>query len=1367
MRWTVKIDFVEGESSRDRMVRIHRLIAEEKSFKGITTEVTLSRSMSELSSALSDTKKQQYVELSDSPRGSIARRRPSDTATLAANSGVKELDKYINKALPDRNELMMFQTPREKALSLALPSSVGVARGLRIPNIESEDRILASNILGSLPSGGMTLEESARKKLASTVKQALGDLGVGGSTVKSMLRDRIASKPFFYDQGIINQFANMIRAYHDIRDYNLHYAQAMIPGLKGIKDPQRFMDALLPSPDSILNGSTVYLIYSLGEKPSIDDFKGFVREALQKLLNLESKGKGLIASEKQLQAGKLLSEFEFDRKKAVKGIQTAVDNAMSAGGDFATSYIDALEYDADFDAFLATLTRKIGEAKKSYNEALEDGTGIFDISLENLGVPIGVGEQRTFFEQLVKEQIVFQIPSEQNNFFLVPLTLPGFNVTPIGWDRRWMIATMKVVDEYWDMIYTENRSILIQDLLYLISTRTKELFGYDIDVVQMTILALLLSPQRQARRRARSIMPRNAAGEVPLKSLATLLKDSTKEVDNTRENTLEETIRRLTNEANAGKIADADDKKDYEKIVEYLEDKGLDELRDLKDKIARTFAGDPTLLALVSECAQEIDSIINKATSYTDIDEAVKAVEDVVADLKPLVGKFTAGKKYEDFQSLHGEIGKIQDTIERGLVRSKAYLKTLTHPQLKDLIDAYGLNIQVKDSGTDRATNEIADDIHKDRGKVASRRARRMNPKGKELGIVTAEVVIGTNVLRDIGSGIRDFMGGRSKRLEKHIENAMSVLLKELHERAESVGGNYVDDIAIQPVVFGGAYMITLMAHGIAIDTTGKPMSNPPKPWFRGELNFATAEKALAYAKKLAKKTGKSQVVGRLGVTMMHAGGPKPWFGVEEHYTNFYSRDTNFQWEDIIHTVSPDGDIVKNPPSKETVNFATAEKALAYAKKLAKKTGKSQVVGRLGVTMMHAGGPKPWFGVEEHYTNFYSRDTNFQWEDIIHTVSPDGDIVKNNPHHGQGPFATQTLARSVAKVMAKRGEDVYMWYCGRSGGWMVSQDHPTDVPANEVRKFTASSKPKNNAFGPFKGFGPKAETQGKIYAGRFNTLDEITQAMDRMARLFNFSPRFNAAYREGSYGNGQEARGQITEIFYELQDMAMDYDGAPELARDIELSLAALPNPPDVFGVNREGVHIYFGIQGIYSMTDEQLENYPPEDLPPSEVHLGHFPSGVQISVVLPPEGPPKALTGRFPKSNVLLAATGDHGQLPLTGRLPLESPEMQSAQQRLFNKSLGYHANPLGKPTNPPQKKTYKGIEISGNKGAWEVVAFNKKFKTLAEARKFITNKVDGTAAPNKQCVRIITGYRCEGLVLKNKSGYKCNNCQAKYRAV
>lgn len=116
-------------------------------------------------------------------------------------------------------------------------------------------------------------------------------------------------------------------------------------------------------------------------------------------------------------------------------------------------------------------------------------------------------------------------------------------------------------------------------------------------------------------------------------------------------------------------------------------------------------------------------------------------------------------------------------------------------------------------------------------------------------------------------------------------------------------------------------------------------------------------------------------------------------------------------------------------------------------------------------------------------TDVYVEDgSRFRYIGTIKSVLHRGKLgksPKNNPHHGQGPFSSETLARSVAKVMAEDGEDVYMWYCGRSGGWMVSQDHPTDVPANEVRKFTASSKPKKNPKGPGK---KRTSAVGNTYA---------------------------------------------------------------------------------------------------------------------------------------------------------------------------------------------------------------------------------------------------------------------------------------------
>ena len=75
--------------------------------------------------------------------------------------------------------------------------------------------------------------------------------------------------------------------------------------------------------------------------------------------------------------------------------------------------------------------------------------------------------------------------------------------------------------------------------------------------------------------------------------------------------------------------------------------------------------------------------------------------------------------------------------------------------------------------------------------------------------------------------------------------------------------------------------------------------------------------------------------------------------------------------------------------------------------------------------------------------------------------------VATNPggsHDSQGPFKSQTQARRVARVMSERGEDVYMWDCPRTGGYMVSLNHPTDIPANKVKRFPASSKPNPSGY---------------------------------------------------------------------------------------------------------------------------------------------------------------------------------------------------------------------------------------------------------------------------------------------------------------
>ncbi|MEM9162342.1 MAG: YbjQ family protein [Cyanobacteria bacterium P01_F01_bin.4] len=60
------------------------------------------------------------------------------------------------------------------------------------------------------------------------------------------------------------------------------------------------------------------------------------------------------------------------------------------------------------------------------------------------------------------------------------------------------------------------------------------------------------------------------------------------------------------------------------------------------------------------------------------------------------------------------------------------------------------------------------------------------------LGIVTAEVVYGSNVLRDFFAGIRDFWGGRTGSYERIFEKGHQDALRELQERAQRLGADAV-----------------------------------------------------------------------------------------------------------------------------------------------------------------------------------------------------------------------------------------------------------------------------------------------------------------------------------------------------------------------------------------------------------------------------------------------------------------------------------------------------------------------------------------------------------------------------------------------
>lgn len=60
------------------------------------------------------------------------------------------------------------------------------------------------------------------------------------------------------------------------------------------------------------------------------------------------------------------------------------------------------------------------------------------------------------------------------------------------------------------------------------------------------------------------------------------------------------------------------------------------------------------------------------------------------------------------------------------------------------------------------------------------------------LGVVTAEVVFGSNALRDFFAGIRDIIGGRTGAYERVFERGQRDALQELEQRAQKLGADAV-----------------------------------------------------------------------------------------------------------------------------------------------------------------------------------------------------------------------------------------------------------------------------------------------------------------------------------------------------------------------------------------------------------------------------------------------------------------------------------------------------------------------------------------------------------------------------------------------
>ena len=86
-------------------------------------------------------------------------------------------------------------------------------------------------------------------------------------------------------------------------------------------------------------------------------------------------------------------------------------------------------------------------------------------------------------------------------------------------------------------------------------------------------------------------------------------------------------------------------------------------------------------------------------------------------------------------------------------------------------------------------------------------------------GLVTGESLIGSNVYKDLFSGVRDVVGGRTSAYEQELQKARELALDSMEEKAKDLNANGIIGLKISYNNLGGTMGNTILvtAYGTAI----------------------------------------------------------------------------------------------------------------------------------------------------------------------------------------------------------------------------------------------------------------------------------------------------------------------------------------------------------------------------------------------------------------------------------------------------------------------------------------------------------------------------------------------------------------------
>ncbi len=81
----------------------------------------------------------------------------------------------------------------------------------------------------------------------------------------------------------------------------------------------------------------------------------------------------------------------------------------------------------------------------------------------------------------------------------------------------------------------------------------------------------------------------------------------------------------------------------------------------------------------------------------------------------------------------------------------------------------------------------------------------------KYYGLVTGDALLGANLYKDLFSGVRDVVGGRTSKYEEELTSARNLAMESMIEKAEQEGANAIKGTRVSYHNLGGTMGNTIM----------------------------------------------------------------------------------------------------------------------------------------------------------------------------------------------------------------------------------------------------------------------------------------------------------------------------------------------------------------------------------------------------------------------------------------------------------------------------------------------------------------------------------------------------------------------------